>query len=443
MVFGFGKKKAAAPKNDDDDDDDGHVEVERRIENIQFLGPANGAEIDLESNDKLARAGLVPAKELISDALARRADTIRIEPKGNAGVIQLLIDGIPYAGGRLQIQRAHAITQMVKLLAGLDIQQRKKPQSGGIRAKLGKADYQLAVDATPVPGGYERLNIRALSLDQSLERPKELGFSDQMRERIRDLTAEKEGLFIIAGPPRAGVTSATVGVLRSVDGYQYSIYSVADLKGRDLIHITPFKGEPGDDLDTTMQRCIRVEADVIYCDPIRDAEYAKLLLKYQSKVSLIAEMPAREGVHALVTLMKWTDPKSVAEGVKVVVSPKLIRLLCSGCRMAYRPNPKLLQKLGLPPETKTLYRPRPPRTDDPEYEECRKCGGVGYQGRTGVYQFIEMTEGLKKVIAAGGGEDAITAVIKKEKMQTRHHEGLRLAAEGRTSLEEVQRAFKG
>ena len=442
MVFGFGKKKQPAKRDEEDDDE--LEEIEREIEHIRFLGTIRGVEIDLEPHEKLARIGLIPAKDLISDALARRADTIRIDPKGSAANIALLIDGVPYSGGRMPVQKAHAITQIVKLLAGLDVQQRRKPQSGGILGKLGRVEYQLIVDSTPVEGGYERLNIRALNLAQNLEKPEELGFSEQMRDRIRELMTQREGLFVIAGPPRSGVTSATVGVLRSGDAYQYSMYSIADLKGRDLMHVTPFKGEPGDDLATTLERCMRVEADVIYCDPIRDAEAAKTLLKAATKVALVAEMVARDGVAAILQLIKLTEnPKLVAEGLKIVVTPKLIRLLCPQCRMAYRPNPKLVEKLGLPPETRTLYRPPTVKPDDPMYEECRKCGGVGYQGRIGVFQFIEVTEGLKKVIAAGGDQAAIEAQLKKDRMSTLHREALRLAAEGKTSLEEVQRAFKG
>ena len=128
------------------------------------------------------------------------------------------------------------------------------------------------------------------------------------------------------------------------------------------------------------------------------------------------------------------------------MTQKLIRKLCDPCKEAYRPHPKLLKKLGLPPETKVLYRePSEPDEDDPDAlpieEMCADCDGLPYHGRLGIYELIEVTEGMKTVIMEGGDPDAIKRQALEDDMPTMQKDGLRHVAAGTTSLEELQRAF--
>ena len=147
MIFGFGRK------NDDDDDDD---DDEEEIEYVLFQGALNGVEPDMKGNAKLVQAGLLRAKELVSDALSRRAEMVRLEPKGQFAVSTMYVDGVPFPGAKIPAPAALAITQMLKLLAGLDVKERTKPQSGGIKAQLEEIKYEIRIDTTPIPGG-ERL----------------------------------------------------------------------------------------------------------------------------------------------------------------------------------------------------------------------------------------------------------------------------------------------
>lgn len=435
MVFGFGKGKS----RDDDEDD------EEQIELVLFQGAVNGKDANLAANARLVQAGLMRTKELVSDALSRRAEMIRLEPKEKAALATFVVDGIAYPGARMPPQAGLAITQMVKLLAGLDIQVRDKPQSGGIKAEYQETPYVLRINTFPLPGGGERLIVRAENQTVKLVTPEDLGFSNDLKLKIRELAQRKTGMILAAGPPMSGLTTAAFAMVRSVDPYLYTVYNLADVEGRDLGHVTTFQGNPDDNLLQTIGRAKRAEADVLYVDPIRDAETLKMMIEEAEDVCILSEIRAADAAAGIVQVVQWLgDPKLAAERVLGVLSQKLIRLLCRKCRKAYRPNPKLLQKVGLPPETKVLYRPPPPESeDDPEYEPCEKCGGGGYFGRTGMVEFIEMTDGMKEVVASGGNAQAIKLQAKKEKMQSFHSDGLRLVAEGKTSLEELQRVFKG
>lgn len=437
MIFGFGKKS-----HDDEIDDE--------IELVLLQGALNGKEANLAANARLAEAGLIPAKELISDALMRRADTMRIEPKGERTAVNLLIDGVPYPGGRLSKQQGMAITQIIKLLAGLDPKERKAAQSGGIKAEFDDTPYTLYVDSTPLPSGGERLTVRAQNLSLNLDTAEDLGFPDELKSKIREMTAGRNGFILVTGPPRSGTTTTSFAVLRSVDAYLYVIFTIADTGGRNLNNVTPFKGNEGDSLSETMTRVKRVEADVVFLDPIANDETAKVILEHQKEVAIIAEMPAKDPFAAIQQLCKMAgSPKKVASGLSGVVSQKLARRLCTTCREAYRPNPKLLARVGLPADTKVLYRqfkPTPPedgrRGSAEEIPICDHCGGLGYYGRVAMFELVEMTDEMRKLVAAGASPTEMKALVKKAKMLTLQRDGLRLVAEGVTSLEELQRIFK-
>jgi type IV pilus assembly protein PilB len=433
VVFGFGKGRQEV------DDDDEEVEL------VLFQGALNDKEANLGANAKLVQAGLVRTKELISDALSRRAEMIRLEPKANASVATFFVDGTPYPGSRMPAQAGLAITQMTKLLAGLDITVRNKPQVGGIKAEFQEAKYVLRVDVQPIQGGGERLIVRAQNEAVKLFTPDQLGYGDKLKEKIKELCTQHRGVMLAAGPPMSGVSTTAFAIVRGVDPYLYTVYNlVDDLEGREAGHVTTFEKNPNDPFEQTVARAKRAEGDVLFIDPLRDAEKCKQVFELADNVCFVAEMRAKDAASAIVQVSQWLgSPKGTSERLLGVMSQKLIRLICRKCRQAYRPNPKLLAKVGLPPETKVLYRPPVPVEGQDEEEPCEKCGGVGYFGRTGLIEMIEMTDGMKGVVAGGGSVDAIKAQARKEKMQSYQSDGLRLVAEGKTSLEELQRVFKG
>jgi type IV pilus assembly protein PilB len=387
--------------------------------------------------------GLVPAKELVSDALLRRAETMRLEPKGSTAIVRLFIDGVAYPGGRIAKQEAHAVTQLLKLLSGLDVKQRKKRQSGGLKAEFSQTPYELLIVSEPTPTGVERLTVRARNLKLNINTPDDLGFSEEMKSKLREMSTRRSGAVLACGPPGSGTTTTRFALGRSVDAYQFGIYTICDLENRELPYTTVFELRPDDDLRATLERIIRMDADVVIAEPIPDAETAKVIFWAQEKITIISEFVARDVTHGLLQLLKWVgDPQVVAGGLRAIVSQKLMRLLCDDCKQAFRPNPKLLEKVGLPPQNKVLYRPGQPDPEDPEDEPCYTCGGLGYFGRVGMFEMLEMTEGMREVVLQGADPAAIKAHMHKEKMQTLQSEGLRLVADGKTSLEELQRVFK-
>ena len=208
----------------------------------------------------------------------------------------------------------------------------------------------------PLPEA-ERLNIYIINLKTRPNKPDEIGISEELKEKIREIASTKLGYIGVCGGPRSGLTTSTVGVVRSVDAYVYGVYSIFDTGTWDIPYVTEFEREEGHDTETTITRAQRAEADVIYAPPIRSEEEAKVIVEGASKSCIIAEYPAKDAVSGLLQMIKWVgDQELVASNVRAIITSKLIRKLCPSCRQAYAPNPKLLAKIGLPKETKALYR---------------------------------------------------------------------------------------
>lgn len=438
MIFGFGRKPA---KDDDEDDDD---EDEREL--CSFQGALNGKDFDLKANARLAQAGLVPAKEVVTDAIERRAESVKIEFKGERAQSTFYIDGVAYAGNRMAKPNAIAITQMLKLLSGLDAKLKGQAQQGGMKAEFNGIPYEVTVDTAPVADGSERMTLRIRDLKAKLNTLEELGFPTAVKAQIRELSAHKKGVILVAGPPGSGVTTTIYAFIRGIDLYMYSAFTVVPMGTREVYNVQKFEANETDTLQATFERMIRSEADVIFCEPVRTEEIAQAIINVADRVCVLAELPAKDAASAIVQFAKLVgDPQKASELLEAVYSPKLIRTLCPSCREAFRPNPKLLQKVGLPPETKVLYR-KPEPEPDPKTGElpdpCPKCDDVGYIGRAPMLETITASETIRKLIASGATADQIKAQARAEGMQTFHKDGLRVVAEGKTSLEELQRLFK-
>ena len=308
--------------------------------------------------------------------------------------------------------------------------------------------YELKVETTPTQSGLERIVIQARNKKDVIEDPKFLGYPQDFKERIRTIAEKHSGVLLVCGPKGSGVTTTLHGVLRSIDCFITAMYSIGDPQGRELINLTVMEPKEGDDLEATITRVIRAEAEGLFVDPILDEETAKLYFSMQEKLMFVTEFPApnpQMGVHQLI---EWLDdPELVANGLNGIVMTKLIRKLCEKCKQVYKPNPKFLKRVGLPPETSQLYRPPVPpdpedEEEDDEFEICKTCGGVGYYGRIPLIEFLEVTEDMKELIAQEASPQDLKKQMRREEMYTLQTDGLRLVTEGTTSLEELQRAFR-
>jgi type IV pilus assembly protein PilB len=321
------------------------------------------------------------------------------------------------------------------------MKERKAPQAGAIKAEFDSKPYVLEIRSLPVPDG-ERLTVRVADQSIKLDNPQDIGMGEEMRKKLRDVCSQ-HGVLVAVGPPGSGTTTTLFALLRNVDAFIFTIVTLADTGGRKLPHVTEFEIDPQDDLATTITRASRREANVVLCDPIKSAAIAQGMFSKHDLVLMLAELVAKDTPTAVQQLIEWVgDPQVVATGLSGVVTQRLIRVLCPECKLAYKPKADFLRKIGLPEDVQALYRKPPDPAPQDANDACEKCGGMGYFGRTGMFEFLEMTEGMRALVATKPDAAAIRAQMKKDKMTTLQADGLRLVAEGRTSLEELQRVFK-
>lgn len=423
------------------------AEQEPETEQVLFQGPLFGREANLKAHAKLVQAALIPVKTMISDALSRRTHTIILEPRDNRVAIRFVIDGIAYPAAAIPGPKGVAMAQMVKLLAGLDPNLRREAQIGGIKAEYEKIPYHLMVDSVPQKTGGERVRIKVENTRISLLKPAEVGFPNALRERIRHYTEDRNGVILVCGPPESGTTTLSMVTVHAIDPYLYSVTSMANLHGKELTNVTDFVPEPGHDLEISLDRLIRRETDVMFLDPLDSPQVTQTVFDYSDRVSFIAEIRASSPIEAVQKLIQWVGPDAVVKGLRAVLSQKMIRKLCDDCKQAFRPNPQLLKRLNLPPETSVLYRaPSPPPPDDPKAQSveelCEKCDGSPYHGRVAAFEMLQMSEGMKEIVANGADPNKMRKQMIEENQVTLQRDALRLVVEGKTSLEEVQRAFE-
>lgn len=431
MIFFFGRKG----RDDDDDDDD---EFSEEIELVKFQGTLNGVQPDLISNEKLVEAGLDRAKGLLADAIARRAGAMRFDPKADRFLTTLIIDGVPFASERLAKQEGLAVTQVLKLLGGMSVKDRRNQQTGGMKIEYRERKMELRLSSVGVEGG-ERLLVRVNDPSIKLNTLTDLGIDEELRTKIRASGSQK-GLFFVVGPPGSGTSTTFFAVLRGLDPYLHQIFTLGDTDNNDLDNITAFQKNEGDNLDTNFQRVLRVDGDILQVDPPKDPDTLKVMMKYADSASILAEFPARDVISGLQILTTWSgDAEEFSKLINGVLSQKLLRLLCPKCKQAFKPNPQFLKRVGLPESTSLLYRA--PSAND-EAAHCRKCGGTGYLGRKAIFEFLEVTDEMRALIATSPDPAAMRAQMKKDNAITFQKDGLRLIGAGETSLEELQRVFK-
>jgi len=426
-------------KNQESEDD------EEEVEYVLFQGATNGREANLDENKKLVAAGLTAAKELVTDTISARGEVLKVEPQGPGAVATIYVDGLRRPGGKFPIQRANAITQMLKLLAGMDITVRDKPQRGGIKAKYKDLPFELTIKTQPGKGG-ELLTMTVRNTKTRRVTPEDISMPELVKEKIRATAAGKTGIVLIVGAPESGVTTTALCSLRCIDSYLYQCYIIGDIGNREVLNVPVFKQEEGHTLDFTLERIKRNEGDVVFFSDFTDPETVRSAVMFSDKVCIVSEMYAKDAADGVMKLIELAGDRAlVAENLRCVVSHRLIRKLCPKCREAFRPNPKLLAQVGLPEETQTLYRTPAPPEPDPKTgelpEPCRACDGAGFRARAAVFEMLEGTEGIREVILSGGDAAALRAKARQEKQLTCQQDALRLVADGTTGLEELKRVF--
>ncbi|MDB5811235.1 MAG: putative type secretion system protein HxcR [Betaproteobacteria bacterium] len=387
----------------------------------------------LESQDDAPVIRLINA--LFTQALRDGASDIHIEPFEARSVVRLRIDGA--LRDLLEPARAlhGAIISRVKIMAQLDIAEKRLPQDGRITLRIAGKPIDVRVSTIPTGHG-ERVVLRLLDKQAGRLDLTRLGMDDSTLAQIDKLIREPHGIVLITGPTGSGKTTTLYAALSRLDAASLNIMTVEDPIEYDLDGISQTQVNTRIEMSfaRALRTILRQDPDVIMIGEIRDLETAQIAVQASLTGHLVfATLHTNDAVSAVTRLVDMgVEPFLLASSLIGVGAQRLVRRLCAECRKAFAPDAAQLKTLGFTSTAGHLY----------SAQACAACNLTGYRGRTGIYEFFALDDELRRLIHDRASEQMLRARVVKSGMRTLREDGMRWVSQGVTSLEEVVRVTR-
>jgi len=385
-------------------------------------------------------------QDLMFTAFFRRAAIVEVAPAGSqAARVSYIVDGVPAEGESLTRPDGEALIQYVKHLAGLSLEERRKPQKGVIMAAIGGIKHKLIVRTDGSTAG-EKLAVRIIDRESEYKVP-DLGFMPKQLEAAQATKETSKGVILLSAPPANGLTTSVYSFTRNHDRFLQNVQTIEYEKELDLDNVTQNLISPTETttFSERLLKLVRSDPDIIVLPDLREREAAVIACKAASeKQKVYVALHANDVIEAL---RKWIalvgDRTLIAKSLLAVANQRLVRVLCPTCKQAYKPDPQMMRKLNLP-EDKILYRPPEPQFDKRgEPILCPGCQGIGYVGRTGVFDWLAVDAALRDVIRRSTSMSEIqNYLVKKGGVGLQAH-ALQKVLDGVTSIQEVARVMRG
>ena len=386
------------------------------------------------------------ANQLIIEAFARGASDIHVEPDGprQPCTIRLRIDGDCMKFMEIPGPHRNALVQRLKIMAKLDISERRKPQDGKIRFKYSKGTIELRVATIPTANANEDVVMRILAASKPLPLDK-MGFSDHNLVRFKQILAKPYGICLVVGPTGSGKTTTLHSALGFINTEDMKIWTAEDpveitQKGLRQVQVQP-------KIDFTfaaaMRSFLRADPDVIMVGEMRDHETAAIGIEASLTGHLVfSTLHTNSAPETITRLLDMNiDPFNFADALLGIMAQRLIRVLCPKCKEAYHPTPEEFEEIieaygydywpatGITysPEL-TLYRPK----------GCIQCNSTGYKGRMGVHELLVGTDELKRAIQQRSAIDELRKLAMQQGMRTLLQDAIEKAFKGVTDIKQAR-----
>lgn len=438
MLTGFDiQPVVAAPSQIDEAIE--HFYMERMFKDISALKadqiiPEDEGEIaDLE---KLAREALVIklVNLLIHQAVQDRASDIHIEPHEKQLKVRYRIDGLLHDSAAPPKSLHPAIVSRVKILADLDIAERRLPQDGRTRVRVGDRQIDLRISVLPTLYG-ESVAIRLLDRSTGVMSLHELGMSDVALVEFGKVITRPHGIILATGPTGSGKTTTLYAALNRIYSPTKKLITIEDpveyeLVGANQIHV---RNEIGLSFARGLRHIVRQDPDIIMVGEIRDGETAEIAVQAALTGHLVfSTFHTNDAPSALTRLLEMgVEPYLVASSIIGILAQRLVGIICHNCKREVRPVPQALQEVGFTPDT------MPDRVW--EGAGCDVCRNTGYLHRTGVFELLPISDTIREMVINKASASAIKQRGALEGMQTLLADGREKIRAGITSIEEVLR----
>lgn len=387
----------------------------------------------LESEDDAPIIRLINA--ILTQAVKENASDIHIETFENRMIVRMRVDGVLREILEPPRSLAALVISRIKVMAKLDIAEKRIPQDGRISLRVAGRGVDVRVSTLP-SGHNERIVMRLLDKSAGRLNLEHLGMDSNTHQRLQNLIKKPHGIILVTGPTGSGKTTTLYAALTHLnessrnimtveDPIEYYIDGIGQTQVNNKVDMTFARG---------LRAILRQDPDVVMIGEIRDLETAEIAVQASLTGHLVfSTLHTNTAVGAVTRLRDMgVEPFLLSSSLIGVIAQRLVRLLCLDCKKAYIPDVGECTLLGVEPsDAPTLYHP----------QGCSSCNGLGYAGRNGIYEFVEVDDVTRNLIHDGASEQEVEQHVHKQ-VPTIRQDGMRLVLEGLTSLEEVLRVTR-
>jgi general secretion pathway protein E len=396
----------------------------------------------LESSDDAPIIRLINA--LLSEAIKENASDIHLEPFETRLVVRFRVDGVLREVLQPRRVLAPLLASRIKVMAKLDIAEKRLPQDGRISLRIAGRAVDVRVSTMPCGHG-ERVVLRLLDKQAGRLDLKQIGMSDNTLNRLQKLLQKPHGVFLVTGPTGSGKTTSLYAMLNHLndrsrniltveDPIEYYLDGIGQTQVNTKVEMTFARG---------LRAILRQDPDVVMVGEIRDVETAQIAVQASLTGHLVLSTLHTNTAIGAVTRLRdmGVEPFLLASSLIGVMAQRLVRLLCPHCKQAYTPNAVEMEALNLEskiPFTKgetdgeiQLYAP----------QACEQCNSIGYRGRTGIYELVDVDNTLRTMIHDGAGQHGLESYTHQQHEDIQQ-DGIKRVLTGETTLDEVLRVTK-
>jgi type IV pilus assembly protein PilB len=398
---------------------------------------------DLEIDDGMSDAPLVRlVNSVIFQAAEDGASDVHFEPQEDALIVRFRVDGVLQEVQRIPKRMAPGVTTRLKVLAKLDIAERRKPQDGRISLSAAAAGRMLDIRVATLPTVEgEKVVMRLLDKSRRAPTLEELGLSDEMRASLADILARPTGSLLVTGPTGSGKSTTLYAGLTTINRPEINIITVEDpveyrLAGVNQVQIN---NRAGLTFASALRSILRSDPDVVMVGEIRDGETAKISIEAAlTGHFVLSTLHTNDAPSAITRLSEMgVEPFLTGAAVTGVLAQRLARKLCAHCCEMYQPSVEELLQSRVSPDVAmasdgmAFYRKR----------GCPRCNQTGYKGRVGIYQLLTMNETIAQLAVARASRDEVERAAMDAGMRSLWDDGLAKVAASLTSIEELARVL--
>ncbi len=372
-------------------------------------------------------------KGMIDQAVRQRASDIHIEPMEKQVRIRYRIDGALYEKSVYSIRLLPAIVARVKIIGGMDISEKRKPQDGRITQIVDRKEFDIRVSILPTVYG-EKIVMRLTSKNALTKEKSQLGLKPDELKKFDHILQHPHGILLVTGPTGSGKSTTLYTALSELNKEDVNIITVEDPVEANIDGINQVQVNTKANLTfaSALRSILRQDPDIIMIGEIRDQETASIAVQASITGHLVVSTLHTNSAASTITRLAdmGIEPYLIADSTIGVIAQRLVRRLCPECKRQKKADAEELELLQMEPDADvTIYEPC----------GCSRCDGTGFKGRIGVYEIMEVSQSLKSIISKGGTAEDIKEKALEEGMNTLRMSATKYVLEGITSVQEMMR----